>query len=87
MKYYKNGQVELEIDYVDDKRDGEYKEFSIHGFPIVIAHFREDRPHGRCERYRANGQLEWVEIYDNGRLVSSSGVGLSWMLQRQNQRS
>ena len=87
MEYYKNSRIALEIDYVDGKRDGEYKEFSILGFPTVIAHFREDKLHGRCERYRANGQLGWVEIYDDGRLISSSGAGLSWMVQRQNQRS
>lgn len=87
VKYRKNGQVELEIDYVDGKKDGEYKEFSIHGLPVVIAHFKEDMLHGRCERYRANGQLGWVENYDYDRLISYSCAGLSWMLQNQNQRS
>ena len=60
-EYHENGQLQEEVNYIDDKRNGIYKSYWKNGQLCEEVNYIDDKRNGIYKSYYDNGQL-WVEV-------------------------
>ena len=70
IAYYKNGNVEAEIDYKDGAVNGWARLYYESGKLHVEATYKNNKTHGVRNAYHENGQRFCRAEYDNGKLLS-----------------
>ncbi|MGL5797556.1 MAG: hypothetical protein ACRCYT_05040, partial [Cetobacterium sp.] len=64
---YSNGQIEVEINLKDGKKDGLQRHYFSNGQIRVEENSKDGRPHGLQKSYFSNGQIEEEVNYKNGK--------------------
>jgi antitoxin component YwqK of YwqJK toxin-antitoxin module len=70
ITYHPNGQKKDSGAYVNNSRNGEWKNWHSNGVLDGIGHFRMNELEGSWTFFRENGQKSTEETYANGKLVS-----------------
>lgn len=70
-KYYTNGFLKSEIEIVDFKANGVYRLFYENGIKKYEGYHKDDKPIGKHYSYDENGELERVETFKDGKVVST----------------
>ncbi|MBW1769015.1 MAG: hypothetical protein JRJ65_18460, partial [Deltaproteobacteria bacterium] len=70
ISYYKNGNVEAEIDYKDGAVNGWARLYYESGKLHVEATYKNNKTHGVRNAYHENGQRFCRAEYDNGKILS-----------------
>ena len=65
IDYFNNGKPQLIIDYVDNKKHGNYKELDIVGNKVSIGEYRKDIPHGKWVWWKNKVKVREIS-YNNG---------------------
>jgi len=65
--YYKNGQLEFEINYKNGKRDGPYKMYYENGQLKEEGNFKDNKEEGLWKNYNKKGQLKKEIVYEDGK--------------------
>ena len=60
-KYYENGQLCEEVNYIDDKMNGIYKRYHENGQLWIEVNYIDNEKNGIYKSYYENGQL-WLEV-------------------------
>jgi antitoxin component YwqK of YwqJK toxin-antitoxin module len=66
-KWYDNGQLFVQKQYVEGKEQGEYKRWNDDGQLIVLSHYVDGKYHGEYKQWYENGQLEIQTQYIEGK--------------------
>ena len=74
-EWYKNGQLEFEGSFKEDKRDGVSRRWHENGQLEFEGSFKEDKRDGVWRRWYENGQLKVDRNYKDGKL---DGVSKKW---------
>ncbi len=66
-KYYSNGQVSEEVEWIRGQKQGSWKQYYPSGAPRLSAHYADDLLNGSYKVYFSNGKLEISGELLNGR--------------------
>ena len=69
-RWYPNGQLIQKQEYVKGKRHGPANAYYQNGDIRFVGSHNFGKRNGRWEHYQADGKLEYVEVYEDGALVS-----------------
>lgn len=67
--FFKDGKVKAEGTSINGSMEGEWKFYRESGQLWQVGHFRGDQKHGRWIRYDKEGNLEYEEQFDKGKIV------------------
>jgi len=80
-KYYENGQIWMEGNFKDGKKDGKWYEYNENGQIRKIVNYKDGKKDGKWTWYYENGQIEeegnfkdgeeegkWTWYYENGQI-------------------
>jgi antitoxin component YwqK of YwqJK toxin-antitoxin module len=67
--YFKDGKVKAHGKSIDDVMIGEWRFFRESGDLWQVGHFSGGIKHGPWVRYDRNGELEYDETFENGKLM------------------
>lgn len=68
VSYFNNGKVGREIDFVNGKFQGSYKEYYYTGQICEDLNYVDSERHGECKTYHSNGKLRDEMNYNRGNL-------------------
>lgn len=69
-KFYENGQSQGKVSIVDGALNGESVYFYENGSVYKKGHWKNDLRHGHWMTFDENSNLEYTEIYENGKFIS-----------------
>jgi len=69
LTYYKNGNIETEVDYKCDKVNGWARMWYEDGLLYVEGTYKDSKPHGVRTAYHKNGKIFCRAEYDEGKLL------------------
>ena len=76
-EYFNNGNLYIEYNYVDGKREGEQKRWFENGKIEIIYYFSNGKLHGEQKKWYNNGQIKSITQYKNDKL---NGISKEWFL-------
>jgi len=66
IRYYSNGKVHQEKNFVGGKMNGVYKTFDEDGFPFFEIEYKDDNQHGFDKIYFKGGGIQYEDTYVEG---------------------
>lgn len=67
--YFEDGTVKSKGPYIEEKMEGEWIFYRKTGDLWQVGHFKENQKHGQWVRYDKENQLEYDEVFDEGKLL------------------
>ncbi len=67
--FYKNGRIRAEGPFINGQMEGEWTFYRETGQLWQVGHFKHNQKHGHFIRYDRNDQVEYEEVFDNGKIV------------------
>ena len=68
VEYYKSGQVEVEKNYIDNKKDGKWIWYFENGQIEQEGNYMDDKRNGKWVFYDETGKIKRSEYYENGKI-------------------
>lgn len=67
--YFRNGQIYMVGDLINDVRDGEWKAYSEDGHLLTVGSYKNGLDHGLKTVYFENGNIRYQGNFENGKKV------------------
>ena len=64
--YYENGQIKIEANYKDEKKDGKWTSWYENGQIKLERNYKDDHIDGKWTEWDENGQIKSEAIYKDG---------------------
>jgi antitoxin component YwqK of YwqJK toxin-antitoxin module len=74
--YFKNGNVKATGKHIDGMMEGEWMFYREDGSLWQIGNLKSNEKHGRWVRYDKNNEIEYDELFDNGKKLKKSNYEL-----------
>ena len=68
--FFKDGKVKAKGVAINDLMQGEWKFYRESGQLWQVGHFKDNRKHGKWIRYNKQGDLEYEETFEQGKIKS-----------------
>lgn len=66
--FFKDGTIKSEGSFINDQMEGEWTFYRATGQLWQIGHFKANTKHGHWLRYDKDNQIEYDEIFENGKI-------------------
>lgn len=66
--FFKDGTVKSEGPFEDEKMEGEWIFYRATGQLWQVGHFKGNTKHGRWIRYDKENEIEYDEVFENGKI-------------------
>ena len=68
-EYYESGKVKQEVNYVDDKKEGEWVEYRESGKVKWEGNYVDGKLEGKVVYYDEDGNITAEDIYEDGKCI------------------
>ena len=65
-QYFENGTKRLSGNYLNGKREGEFRSWNAEGKPSIQGFYKNGVMHGKWKYFDQNGEVDIVVVYNNG---------------------
>jgi len=70
--FYKNGRIKAQGISINASMQGEWVFYRESGQLWQVGNFKDSKKHGSFTRYDKKDQIEYEEIFDNGKIVKKA---------------
>lgn len=68
-RWYDNGQIQVQVFWLDEKIEGKYKHWYEDGRPLAQQFFEDGDKEGESRYWNSDGQLLIGQFYQSGQLI------------------
>ena len=85
--YYRNGNMQFDYLYLEEKKAGYFKKWYSNGKPYLFANYKDDKEEGLQQGWRPNGKLFLNYVAKDGRAYGLQETMLCYTLKDEELKS